>query len=335
MKYIYYIFSITILLAICGFTTSCDVHQFPEKHPFALHLKYDAELPLYKIIELDPATRNDLSNRYDIRYTVNVYRQNTKTNSDPLYQYVFTKDDISQLNNTITLRLIKGNYRFVVWTDYVNQDSQKDLIYDTYSFNDISLSSSEYVGGTDLKDCYEGIVESEVSNTTREAEINMQRPVGKYKFISTDIEEFKSKIIATKGINSNTNRSDENTVNLSDYKVYFRYNGYFPTNYNILTSKPIDSKAGIYYISDIRQLNDSEVELGFDYAFVNGTESTLSISLEIHDAENNIIAHSSPINVPIVRGKQTIVKSKFLTSDMSGGVAIIPDYDGEFNFIVK
>ena len=163
----------------------------------------------------------------------------------------------------------------------------------------------------------------------------MQRPVGKYKFISTDIEEFKSKIIATKGINNNTNRSAENIVNLSDYKVYFRYNGYFPTNYNILTSKPIDSKAGIYYISDIRQLNDSEVELGFDYAFVNGTESTLSISFEIHDAENKIIAHSSPINVPIVRGKQTIVKSKFLTSDMSGGVAIIPDYDGEFNFIVK
>ena len=180
MKFTYYISSIFLLLAICGFTTSCDVHQFPEKHPFVLHLKYDTELPLYKIIEYDPATRSELSNSYDIRYTVNIYRQNTKSNSDPLYQYVFTKDDISQLNNTITLRLIKGNYRFVVWTDYVNQDSQKDLIYDTYSFNDISLSGSEYVGATDLKDCYEGIIESEVSNTIREAEINMQRPVGKY-----------------------------------------------------------------------------------------------------------------------------------------------------------
>ena len=46
MKFTYYISSIFLLLGICGFTTSCDVHQFPEKHPFVLHLKYDTELPL-------------------------------------------------------------------------------------------------------------------------------------------------------------------------------------------------------------------------------------------------------------------------------------------------
>ena len=220
MKYTHYISTIILLITICGFSTSCDVHQFPQEHPFVLHLNYDTELPLYKIIELDPATRNELSNRYDIRYTVNVYRQNTKTNSDPLFRYIFTKDDITQLNNSITLRLIKGNYRFVVWTDYVCHNSQDDLIYDTHSFNNISLLNSEYIGCTDLKDCYEGIIETVVSNTIREAEINMQRPVGKYKFISTDLDEFKSKILAIRGADCDTNKSTENTINPS-IKFFF------------------------------------------------------------------------------------------------------------------
>lgn len=73
-------------------------------------------------------------------------------------------------------------------------------------------------------------------------------------------------------------------------------------------------------------------ELGFDYVFVNGHESSVTVSVEIYDRDGTLLSRSQPISVPLVRNKVTIVRGKFLTVKAEGGVSIDADFDGEYNY---
>ena len=85
----------------------------------------------------------------------------------------------------------------------------------------------------------------------------------------------------------------------------------------------------------MHHLSNGEAELGFDYVFVNGSESTMVVSVEIYDGQGNIVSNFKPVDVPLIRSKLTTVKARFLTSDAMGGVSIIPDYDGEHNIEIN
>ena len=75
--------------------------------------------------------------------------------------------------------------------------------------------------------------------------------------------------------------------------------------------------------------NEMEMTLGYDYIFVNGTETTLAISVEVFTRYGELMSSTNPINVPIVRSKMTVVKGEFLTSKATGGITINPGYDGD------
>ena len=57
----------------------------------------------------------------------------------------------------------------------------------------------------------------------------------------------------------------------------FRYQGFMPCSFNMFTNKPADSWTGVAFDSTMQRLSDTEVELGFDYVFVNGGESTVPV----------------------------------------------------------
>ena len=80
------------------------------------------------------------------------------------------------------------------------------------------------------------------------------------------------------------------------------------------------------------QLDKNNAELGSDYVFVNGHESSVTVSVEIYDRDGTLLSRSQPISVPLVRNKVTIVRGKFLTVKAEGGVSIDADFDGEYNY---
>jgi hypothetical protein len=77
------------------------------------------------------------------------------------------------------------------------------------------------------------------------------------------------------------------------------------------------------------------MSLGFDYIFVNGTETTLAISVAVFNKDGVEISSTNAINVPIVRSKLTLVTGDFLTSKSSGGVNIQYEYNGEYNVEIQ
>ena len=165
-------------------------------------------------------------------------------------------------------------------------------------------------------------------------QVQLSRPLAKCSFVSSDLQEFIDKELEAR--NRNAARGEESrSLDLSDYKVMFYYNGFMPCAYNMFTSKPNDSKVGVRFESAITVTSESEALMGFDYVFVNGSEATASIILALYDKDGKEIFSSNPIPVPIKRAQHTIMRGEFLTIDTSGGVGIVPDFDGEYNYEIK
>ena len=170
-------------------------------------------------------------------------------------------------------------------------------------------------------------------------DIAMQRPLAKFEFVTNDVKEFidkESDRIASKA-NDNESASNDDTptrtVNIEDYKVVFYYVGFMPDAYSMNTDKPVDSSTGVMFESTLRKLSESEATMGFDYVFVNGKNSAVTVQIGIYDNEGTRLSLTEPIEVPLKRSHHTIMTGMFLMSEASGGVTINPDFDGDHNLI--
>jgi hypothetical protein len=108
-----------------------------------------------------------------------------------------------------------------------------------------------------------------------------------------------------------------------------------PSAYSIFTDKPVDSKTNVIFKSTISQLTNTEASLGFDYVFTNGKESEVYIQIEILNKDEERLSFTKPIKVPIKRSYHTIITGQFLTANASGGIYVNPEYDGDYNVILR
>lgn len=317
----------------------CRIHEFPEdRHqpvPFVLHLDFDAEMPLYKEIVHTRGDEIDTKNphgEHDLRYLVNVYGSaaDGKEERKPVRTFVFTKDELDDLNNSVQIEVPQGEYTFRVWCDYVEEGSDSDKYYNTSDFSEIILADREnHSGSNDFRDAFRGSVKATVSAIKNEATVQMRRPMGKFKFVSTDLEVFVADAVRKMSDKNQAFDKLLQSINFNDYYVVFRYAAFMPCSFNMFTDKPADSWTNMSFRSMMTIGGENLTTMGFDYIFVNGKETTLSIMLEVYDKDGEKISSTNPINVPIVRSKMTVVKGKFLTSMASGGVSINPGYDGD------
>lgn len=344
--------TLLLLLSVFGYT-GCDVHEWPdalppEVVPFTLHLDFDTSLPIYDEIDYS-STRWETE--YDKRYIIGVYPYDKSGNPSRVADtvIVFTKDSDEPYDHSLVLDIMEGSYKFLVWTDYVVSGSESDLHYLTGDFAEVILSDRfHHVGNTDIRDAFRGEQSAVIladkpyysslsKEVETEARIPMVRPMAKFKLIATDLQEFinhAKRLLVQKSYRPGGTRGETRTFDLTEYRVVFRYNGFMPCSFNMFTNKPADAWTGVSFESRLSALSEYEAELGFDYVFVNGSESTVSITVEVYDVDGDLVSRSNPIDIPIVRSQLTVVRGDFLTSKASGGVGIIPDFDGEFNYVV-
>ncbi len=295
----------------------------------------------------------------------------TRADRGAIASFVYTKSDITDLNYTVPINLPPGKYRFMVWADYVLAGTENNLYYDASNFEEIILTKREdYVGSTDARDGFRGEQVAEVygnaeyinnttgANISNRIVVEMKRPMAKFIFQATDVVKFleqEARRAAARG-EANPNAYPENTdpdaanadksagssgddtqtaygrINVDNYYVLFRYNGFVPCSFNMFTNRPADAWTGLKFDGRIMQMDKDNTELGFDYVFVNGHESTVSVSVEVYDRDGTLLSRSQYVDVPLVRNKVTIVRGKFLTVKAEGGVTIDADFDGEYNY---
>ncbi len=342
-------------LALVGFT-ACDVHEFPditEKVSFNLKLNCDITAAniteWYHLYDGDELFEQGLGGTYDntlahgrIRYIVRAYPVSSKQRTSQNYtqEFVFEKEIADGYDHSATIDLAPGDYEIMVWADLVKHDGDTPF-YSADNFKEITLQG-EHQGNNDYRDAFRG--KTRISLTAdiieREpitVEVNLQRPLAKYEFITTDLAEFIDKEQTRADAKSKAqpdNGEDVTTrVNLEDYRVVFYYVGFMPNAYSLFTDKPVDSATGVLFESKLKSLSESEASVGFDYVFVNGTESAVTVQIGIYDNEGAQLSLTEPIEVPLKRSHHTLIRGKFLMSEAEGGLGINPAFNGDYNLI--
>ncbi len=334
-----------LLLSCCFAITGCDVHEFPdppERVPFVLHLSFKTNLPIHEEISYTRHPENS-AEKHDMRYIINAYRsangEDFSRRADTTI--VYTRHVDEEKDHSIWLNLPQGFYKFIAWSDYVEKGTTTDKYYNTSNFAEIVYSDLEnYVGCNDFKDVFRGETiaaipydqYSDGNVITQEATIPCERPLAKFKFISTDLNEFMDQVLANA---ASKGKTTSRTINPDDYRVVFKYEGFMPHSFHMFDNKPNDALPGIFFEGDMVPIDDSEIQLGFDYVFVNGRETNTKVSVEVYDKDGVLLSKSGAVTVPLVRSKLTIVRGEFLTSKATGSMGIDPDYSGDFDIYVE
>ena len=363
----------SVISLVCALLciTSCAVHEWPEPTPadVIVNLDFDTQMPQYKVLNEEGTRASHDGRDYDIRYTIAAYRllQDGSYAEEPFLLKVFSKDEIEELNATFRFSIDEGSYRFYVWTDFVLAGTQGDYFYNTTNFRRISLQGT-HEGNNDFRDAFSGSADLKVirrgsKETPSTVTVQMRRPLAKFEFITTDLQEFITKTIEamirkeeaeaaakageTKSeggdnpkditpTESDTKTGDTKTpvVDLEKYTVVFFYSGYMPNAYNMMEGKPCDSATGVKFSSAISTIDNHDARLGFDYVFVNGEESSVMVTVALYDEEGTQLSISRQIEVPIKRSMLTTVRGSFLMQNTGGGVAIDPGFEDEFNIYI-
>ena len=329
-----YLFSL-VLLMVVGLV-SC-VHEFPSPFPatMTIHLKFDMDLPFFKDYYID--TRAGQEQSYRQRYVMQVFPlyDDGTNGSTPVLTHTWFGNDINNPDTEVAIDIPAGKYRFAFWSDIVLSDGD-ELYYDASRFSAITYTST-YVGNTDFRDAFRGTLDFTIESDTYEGRVydevvNMTRPVAKYMFVTSDVEQFKDQYVRLKRAEGIIISRDD--VDLSKFTIVFFYSGYMPNTYNIFSDRPVDSATGVSFRSSITMLESGEACLGFDYTMVRTTESSVLVTVGLFDEDGTQISISPGVEVPLMRSKYTVVRGRFLTVGASSGVAINPEFDGELNIML-
>lgn len=262
---------------------------------------------------------------YRRRFIIEAWREGKPTARQVTVMETAEEDGDGKISLPIHLKLHALEYTLAVWTDYVKAGTTDDLYYDTDNLQQVACTDP-YTGSTPYRDCLYGTAPLDLRqyrdewNAKVQIKVDMVRPLAKYELIATDVKDFLRK--------TKKQRADDET-----FTITFSYGFYLPTVFNVLTGKPADSRTGIAYTTPLTVPTDGQKEctIGTDFVFVNGTESFVSLSMEIRDGGGNVISRTTGLEVPYRRGHLTTLRGNFLTNEMQGGINIDTGYDDEID----
>ena len=262
---------------------------------------------------------------YRRRFIIEAWREGKPTTRQVTVMETAEEDGDAKISLPIHLKLHALEYTLAVWTDYVKAGTTDDLYYDTDNLQQVACRDP-YTGSTPYRDCLYGTTSLDLRqyrdewNAKVQIKVDMVRPLAQYEIIATDVKDFLRK--------TKKQRADDET-----FTITFSYGFYLPTVFNVLAGKPADSRTGIAYTTPLTVPTDGQEEctIGTDFVFVNGTESFVSLSMEIRDGGGSVISRTTGLEVPYRRGHLTTVRARFLTNEMQGGVDIDDDFDGNID----
>lgn len=222
----------------------------------------------------------------------------------------------------ISMKLHPRNYKLVVWADYVIQaEKGYALLYDTGNMERIERADS-YKGNSLYYDAFYGTAALDLTSHANQpdvkvpVEVTMNRPLARYELIATDVEKFLQKI-------------KDKQITGSKFTLTVKYGYYLTTGFNALTGQV---KHPMQYISysktiDTPTADTKELNVGFDYVLVNGEGSFVSLTIEITNEKNVVVARYRDLKVPYEQNHLTTIRGKFLTANP--GIDIDTDFDDD------
>lgn len=226
---------------------------------------------------------------------------------------------------SLPIRIVPGDYDIVVWSD-MKEAEANPRFYDPSSFYGIKIDYDNFTANTDYRDSFRGRASISLGEEGGSYTVQMYRPMAKYEFVTTDLSEFLD--------NETIRRNLSTRATMDDYDVKIHYSTYHPSTYNAIDDWLTDSNTGINFTTEVTITGESEASLGYDYVFINDTDSgAVQTTIVVYDKAGNLVTQSVQLSVPLRRDHHTLLRGAFLTMNGNGGVGIDPGYNGDHNIM--
>lgn len=247
-------------------------------------------------------------------------------NGKPLFERVIYVESSSDCVTTVRFdeKLHALNYKISLWVEEVFSEGCESPIYDSDNMKAITYRNG-YVGGDPMKLCFSGIYTLDLREYARrkfastDKSFTVDMPVAMVSILATDYQDFLE---------------DNSLENIDGYTAIWKYSSYLPVGFNAITQKPNAAELGQSFTSFLSGGNDEFIGLGTDYIFVNGGESYVVVDLTILNANGEEVNTYQGLELPIRRGRLTVIKGDFLTRSKTTGIGVDAGFDGEFNIIL-
>ena len=341
-----------MLLLVASTWTACDVHELPnppERTEIVLRLNHETGITFWShqydgttVKELSTGPTLESTRKYGfMRYVIRTYPVSGQQRSvqDYVEEFVLIRNLSDGYDRKLTISMLPGEYTIMIWSDLLEKSSDASF-HDAHDFSEISLQG-KHQGNNDYRDAFRGTQNVDVYSSIQQRvpdtiDVIMQRPLARFEFVTTDLQEFVDKEIEYLTKMAETRGEESPTrVEFDNYRVIFQYAGFMPDTYNMFTDKPVDSSTGVLFESKMNVLNEKEASLGFDYVFVNGRESGVSVQVGIYDKDGRQLSLTEPMNVPLRRNHNTILRGSFLMQRASGGITIKSEFEGNLNIEIQ
>ncbi len=322
--------AITALLSL----TACDtVLQYPEgpgTDPTLIKMRIELSVDFSPIN--DPFITSYAESRtgdFDVRYQVAVYARTGAHAGELVLRKTWT-DDVIQAGPTVIstdVELHAEQYDVYGWIDFVPSDTDNDHYYNTDDIRKVLLIDPN-VAALDTRDAFSGKTSVDLTpyRDVKFADITiplpMERPFGKFKIQATDVRKF---LDSYKPLGTYTD------ILPSSCTVH--YTCYFPTAYNQDTrlAHVDEFRIDVHHTDNVTEIEDNTATLSSNYVFICNDNTTVTADIEVRNSSGQLLASIHGITIPIKRNRLTIVRGEFLTTGVSGGTYIAPEFDGEFN----
>ena len=275
--------------------------------------------------------------KYDLRFIAEVYEiidSNGTLSSEPVIdRYTHAYDEYSGNKfELLSVRLAPNrDYRVVIWADFVNEDSEEDLHYNTTDLK--AITRIKPTAMDESQDAYFVNEKIHIGNGELNKELVLKRPFGKIRVITTDHHEVN------------------NNVTPSKFEVKF-YNHKLFSTLNAITGIAYGETTNEYTYKVNKE--SSPYTAGCDAAKENMTlfadyilapDSTygdhyVNFTLNTYDSEGDLIKSADfNTSIPLRRNKLTTIMGNLLTQSSSIKVTIndntdeeiFPDVDDDLN----
>lgn len=334
--YLFARLSSVLLAALMAWMATSCVHEFPEPPGTArlrLLVHHETDWTWYDYYHTSRAGSQGAST--EVRYVFKFFEPGTDICRAT--QTVYSAD-LSLADFTVTLEAPAGESDLRVWSDYVEAGSHAPMHHDADDFSAVTLSTP-HNGNTDTRDCFEGMEHLSISAVADDSHfatgrVDLRRNTARVIFIATDAAELAASELSRRGEAAQTGGAlSPRAVDeaLRGYTVVVSYPMYMPCTYNMFLQKPVDSRTGVSFEAPVTMRDNGEAHIGMDYVFVNHADAGAQMSLSLRNPAGDQVQLTDVITVPLLRGRTTVVRGRFLTMQSSGGVGIDPSFNGDFN----
>lgn len=260
---------------------------------------------------------------YDLRYILEVYAENDSDGSKgPIAKERLVNYLDRYAQTTFKLRLVPNRtYKFVVFADFVAQDSKENLYYDTKDLRDITSITTNAMN--EARDAY-FITENIHVTTGLEQKLILTRPFAKVRVVTTDILDLEKYATPAKVVVTYYNHPI--------YKSFNAVNGAISTEMtgNELTHVVVyDGQYDAGYDSE----DSGYMTLFADYIHaIADQQSNINFRMDVFDVSGRLLkSNDFSTEIPVQRNHLTTLIGNVLTTEATVQILISDEFVGNYN----